>query len=326
MAATRLTRNPRRLKLTLPAALPSRTPLFTLPANFSFLPKPPPASSEKIWEITSVDDLETLAVLGYGNGGTVYKVRHRGTSRVYALKLLRIPATDEGAESSTDQLAREMEILARTHSPHVVRCHGIMKKEATQEVALVMEYMDSGTIDYFLLRSSSNKGEGAAISLMSSEAVLADVAKQVLEGLRYLHGLNIVHRDIKPSNLLVNSKMEVKISDFGVSKILSGTSTSTSTSISTPLLRRCTSFVGTKAYMSPDRFDPSNNGDSYDGFAGDIWSLGLTLWELYLGHFPLLPASAAAAENLDSATLIFFPITLTYENDESIMKRKIMIN
>ncbi|GLT70478.1 hypothetical protein SLA2020_425550 [Shorea laevis] len=126
-----------------------------------------------------------------------------------------------------------------------------------------MEYMNLGTLDSLL------KTHGTF-----SEPKLADVARQVLNGLNYLHGHKIIHRDLKPSNLLVNDKMEVKIADFGVSKIMCRS------------LDACNSYVGTCAYMSPERFDPDTYGGNYDGYAGDIWSLGLTLLELYLGHFP----------------------------------------
>ncbi|KAG0482648.1 hypothetical protein HPP92_010732 [Vanilla planifolia] len=110
-----------------------------------------------------------------------------------------------------------------------------------------------------------------------SEPALADIARQVLLGLSYLHSQKIVHRDMKPGNLLVNSSGEIKIADFGVSKIMRRS------------LDPCVSYVGTCAYMSPERFDPDSHGGNYDAYAADVWSLGLTVLELHLGHFPLLP-------------------------------------
>ncbi|KAI9087317.1 hypothetical protein K1719_030637 [Acacia pycnantha] len=82
--------------------------------------------------------------------------------------------------------------------------------------------------------------------------------------------------------------MEVKIGDFGVSKIMCRT------------LDACNSYVGTCAYMSPERFDPDTYGGNYNGYSGDIWSLGLTLFELFVGHFPFLPAG----QRPDWATLM----------------------
>ncbi|KAL0354406.1 UNVERIFIED_CONTAM: Mitogen-activated protein kinase kinase [Sesamum radiatum] len=108
----------------------------------------------------------------------------------------------------------------------------------------------------------------------SHEPSLSDLARQVLCGLYYLHKRKIVHRDIKPSNLLINSRRIVKIADFGVSRVLAQT------------MDPCNSSVGTIAYMSPERINTDLNHGQYDGYAGDIWSLGVSILEFYLGKFP----------------------------------------
>lgn len=200
-------------------------------------------------------------MLGHGNGGTVYKVRHKRNSQIYALKVVH----GDSDPLVRRQIYREIEILRRTDSPYIVQCHGSYEKPSG-DIVIVMEYMELGTLDSILQKYGA-----------FDESKLSHVARQVLHGLSYLHGQKIIHRDIKPSNLLVNKDMEVKIADFGVSKIMQRT------------LDACNSYVGTCAYMSPERFDPDTYGVNYDGYAGDIWSLGLTLMELYLGHFPFLP-------------------------------------
>jgi len=83
-----------------------------------------------------------------------------------------------------------------------------------------------------------------------------------------------VHRDIKPSNLLIDAARRVKIADFGVGRILNQT------------MDPCNSSVGTIAYMSPERINTDLNDGNYDGYAGDIWSFGLSILEFYLGRFP----------------------------------------
>ncbi|XP_022994131.1 mitogen-activated protein kinase kinase 9-like [Cucurbita maxima] len=253
-------RDRRQLILRLPD-LSDCGPHFPLPL--------PPSSAPAI----SSSDLEKLQVLGHGNGGTVYKVRHKRTSNIYALKVVH----GDGDPTVRRQVFREMEILRRTDSPYVVKCHGIFEKPSG-DVTILMEYMDLGSLDTLLKKNTT-----------LSEATLAHVSRQVLNGLHYLHSHKIIHRDIKPSNLLVNKNMEVKIADFGVSKIMCRT------------LDACNSYVGTCAYMSPERFDPETYGGNYNGYAGDIWSLGLTLLELYLGHFPFLPRG----QRPDWATLMF---------------------
>lgn len=259
-----LVRERRQLNLRLPLPETSDRRLrFPLPLP----PTSHPATTSTA--TATAADLERLQVLGHGNGGTVYKVRHKRTSAVYALKVVH---SDSDA-TLRRQIFREMEILRRTDSPYVVHCHGFFEKP-DGDIAILMEYMNSGTLETF-------KGT-------FTETSLANIARQVLNGLNYLHSHKIIHRDIKPSNLLVNEDMEVKISDFGVSKIMCRT------------LDACNSYVGTCAYMSPERFDPDSYGANYNGYAGDIWSLGLTMLELYMGHFPFLPAG----QRPDWATLM----------------------
>ncbi|XP_021751833.1 mitogen-activated protein kinase kinase 9-like [Chenopodium quinoa] len=282
-----LVRERRQLNLRLPLPENSqRRPSFPLPL-------PPPTHSSATTTATtivtttvtttattssvssSLSDFTKLSVLGSGNGGTVYKVAHKQNGTVYALKLV----SSDPNPTHLRQLSREKEILRRmisSDSPYIVRCHRVFEK-LDGDLAILMEYMDGGTLDHTL------KNQGTF-----SEPLLANVATQILNGLKYLHSHKIVHRDIKPSNLLVNSNWEVKISDFGVGRIMGRT------------LDPCNSYVGTCAYMSPERFDPDTYGGNYNGYAGDIWSLGLTLMELYLGYFPfLLPG-----ERPDWATLM----------------------
>ncbi|KAI3735547.1 hypothetical protein L6452_15050 [Arctium lappa] len=251
-----------KLGLRLPE-ISERRPRFPLPL--------PPTTQQPTTNASAVD-LERIQVLGHGNGGTVYKVVQKKTSNVYALKVVHA----DSDPMMRRQIFREMEILRRTDSPYVVHCHEIFEKP-DGDIAILMEYMDAGTLDSLL----KNGGR-------FTEQTLADVARQVLNGLNYLHAHKIIHRDIKPANLLVNKNMEVKIADFGVSKIMCRT------------LDACNSYVGTCAYMSPERFDPDTHGVNYNGYSGDIWSLGLTMLELYMGHFPFLPAG----QKPDWATLM----------------------
>ncbi|KAK2976389.1 hypothetical protein RJ640_008099 [Escallonia rubra] len=170
--------------------------------------------------IENLSDLEKLAVLGHENGGTVYKVRHKLTMEVYALKIIRF-GEDAGCAAKVQQQA--------TH-------------------------------------------EGEILKLVDSRFV-------------------IVHRDIKPSNLLINGRGEVKIADFGVSRV-----------VAADTIEECDSCVGTCAYMSPERVDPERwDGDYSDGFAGDVWSLGVVVLECHVGCFPLIPPGQKA----DWATLVF---------------------
>ena len=261
-----LVRHRRHPNLRLPLPEPSeRCPRFPLPPTTTTTTTNSASkfsSAAACGDAISTGDIEKLEVLGHGNGGTVYKVRHKRTSAIYALKVVH-----SGSDATTRRRIRtETEILRRAaDSPFVVRYHGSFENPFSGDVAILMEYMDAGTLETLLKTNGT-----------FDEASLAKVARDILKGLNYLHARNIVHRDIKPANLLVNKKNEVKIGDFGVSKLMCRT------------LDPCNSYVGTCAYMSPERFDPDAYGGNYNGYAADIWSLGLTLLELYMGHFPLL--------------------------------------
>ena len=98
--------------------------------------------------------------------------------------------------------------------------------------------------------------------------VLGKIAEAVLGGLTYLYSAHrIMHRDIKPSNILVNSRGQIKLCDFGVSSELENSVADT--------------FVGTGTYMAPERIQ----GSPYT-VKSDVWSVGLTLMELAIGRFP----------------------------------------
>ncbi|XP_052180715.1 mitogen-activated protein kinase kinase 5-like [Diospyros lotus] len=253
-AAPSRQRQRRRPDLTLP--LPQRDMSLAVP-----LPLPPssaPSSSSSQLHFggtgpMALSELERINRIGSGAGGTVYKVVHRPTARLYALKV--IYGTHE--EAVRRQIRREIEILRDVDNPNVVKCHDLF--DHAGEIQVLLEYMDGGSL------------EGTPIR---HEPSLSDICRQILSGLFYLHKRRIVHRDIKPSNLLVNSSKQIKIADFGVSKILEQT------------MDPCNSSVGTIAYMSPERINTDLNHGKYDGYAGDIWSFGVSILEFYLGRFP----------------------------------------
>ncbi|KAG6428788.1 hypothetical protein SASPL_106825 [Salvia splendens] len=232
----------RRSDLTLP--LPHRDPSLAVP-----LPLPPPSASCQL----NYSDLDRLSRIGSGAGGTVYKVLHRPTGGVYALKVIY----GNHEDAVRNQMRREILILRDVDHPNVVKCHNLF--DHSGEIQVLLEFMDKGSLES---------------THIPHEQPLSDLARQVLAGLAYLHRRKIVHRDIKPSNLLINSRRLVKIADFGVSRILAQT------------MDPCNSSVGTIAYMSPERINTDLNHGQYDGYAGDIWSLGVSVLEFYLGKFP----------------------------------------
>lgn len=115
--------------------------------------------------------------------------------------------------------------------------------------------------------------------------VLGKIAEAVLGGLVYLYEAHrIMHRDIKPSNVLVNSRGNIKLCDFGVA-------TETVNSVAN-------TFVGTSTYMAPERIQ----GGAYS-VKSDVWSTGLTIMELAIGRFPFDSSEAAAGDRASAGPM-----------------------
>ncbi|XP_041007499.1 mitogen-activated protein kinase kinase 2-like [Juglans microcarpa x Juglans regia] len=204
----------------------------------------------------SLADIDTIKVIGKGNGGIVQLVQHKWTGQFFALKVIQMNIE----ESYRRQIAQELKINQSAQCPYVVVCYQSFYDNGA--ISIILEYMDGGSLLDFLKKVKT-----------VPEPYLAAICKQVLKGLLYLHHeKHVIHRDLKPSNLLINHIGEVKITDFGVSAILASTSGQANT------------FVGTYNYMSPERIV----GGKY-GYKSDIWSLGLVLLECATGQFPYSP-------------------------------------
>lgn len=260
----------------------------------------------------SLDEVDTLDELGKGNYGTVFKVRHarpkfrkagmglagnkalrpadrsseepetpnsptslsqqavgnvsaagKGTTGiVMAMKEMRLELDDAKFQS----IIMELDILHRCISPYIVDFYGAFFQEGS--VYICMEFMDGGSVDKIY-------GDGVP------EGVLRKMTLATVLGLKSLkEEHNIIHRDVKPTNILVNTRGQVKICDFGVSGNLVASIAKTN--------------IGCQSYMAPERISgggmtaASGVGGTYS-VQSDIWSLGLTIIECAMGHYPYPP-------------------------------------
>ena len=128
---------------------------------------------------------------------------------------------------------------------------------------IVMEHADGSSIeDEIKDRQMVTRLQNVPLELFAEDQILSWFVQMCL-GLKYVHERKVLHRDIKPANVFKTKSGIIKFGDFGVSKLLSSTLAKASTEIGTPL------------YLSPEIV----NGQKYDA-ATDIWSLGVTLYEL----------------------------------------------
>jgi len=194
--------------------------------------------------------ISSLGSLGRGAGGGVTGVFHIPTCMIYALK-----ATSQWSEIDTFVILKEA--LGDQRTPQLMNLYGLFEDINSNEKALILEYMDLGSLhDHFL-----SKGKRC------TEKQVRHIARETLLGLQQLHGFEtpIIHRDIKPHNILIESGGSIRVGDYGLLYSLRDKK------------QWCTDMAGTSKYFSPER----HNGKF--SVPSDIWALGVTLLECFLG-------------------------------------------
>ncbi|HXX94210.1 MAG TPA: serine/threonine-protein kinase, partial [Planctomycetota bacterium] len=195
-----------------------------------------------------------------GGMGIVYRARHRELDRDVALKVIH-PHLAELPEF-VDRFFREAKTLARLNHPHIVLVHDADRDG--KHIFLVMELVDGKSLRAHLRDRRIPPAE--ALGLIA----------QTCEALESAHALGIVHRDIKPENILVTSKGQVKVADFGLAVLFSS-------GPETPRLTQSNAILGTFDYMAPEQRHGSANVDH----RADLYSLGVVLYELLTGKLPI---------------------------------------
>jgi mitogen-activated protein kinase kinase len=289
----------------------------------------------------SLDEVDTLEELGKGNYGTVYQVRHsrpkirrpgmglqgnkaphvlspqsssspipdhlgrprrdsnpsptakaqgNTTGLIMAMKEIRL----ELDEAKFAAIIMELDILHRCVSPFIIDFYGAFFQEGA--VYICMEFMDGGSVDKLY-------GDGIP------ENILRKIALSTIMGLKSLKDdHNIIHRDVKPTNILVNSRGQTKICDFGVSGNLVASIAKTN--------------IGCQSYMAPERITGggvaqagANPGGGTYSVQSDIWSLGLSIIECAMGRYPYPPETYNNIFSQLSVSPIFPPLPTHVEKE-----------
>lgn len=204
--------------------------------------------------------LEIIELIGKGGMGAVYKARQPALDRLVALKILPPGAADDAG--FTERFNREARALARLNHPHIVAVHDF--GQAGGQPYLVMEFVDGPN-----LRQVEQAGR------LTPEQAL-EIVPQICEALQFAHNEGVVHRDIKPENILLDKKGRVKITDFGIAKIVGVPAGKIS-------LTGAKDVLGTPHYMAPEQVEKPATVDH----RADIYSLGVVFYELLTGELPL---------------------------------------
>jgi eukaryotic-like serine/threonine-protein kinase len=202
-----------------------------------------------------VGEYKIERVLGQGGLGAVYEARHLISQRAEAMKVMLPEQT--GTPDMKERFRREIQLLASLNHPNIAGLHNAFYFE--DQLVMVMELVEGED-----LRSRSRRGRIAMPTLM-------DFATQVLGALDYAHARGVVHRDIKPANIMVSFAGLVKVLDFGIA-IAPGNSD----------LTMAGSLIGSPLHMSPEQIRGEKATQQ-----SDIYSLGVTLYELIAGRPPL---------------------------------------
>jgi eukaryotic-like serine/threonine-protein kinase len=225
-----------------------------------------------------IGDYEILSILGAGGMGKVYRVRNVISDRIEAMKIL-LPDLNSN-QSLADRFLREIRLLATLNHPNIAALRTALTHE--NQLVMIMEFVEGETL--------ANRIARAPIS--TSEAV--NYADQILAALSYAHRQNIIHRDIKPANMMLTPQGVVKLMDFGIARSSTdGTLTSTGTTL------------GSLNYMPPEQV----RGESADS-RSDIYSFGISLYELLTGRLPFHSDSQYSLMTAHLNELPAAPITL----------------
>jgi eukaryotic-like serine/threonine-protein kinase len=210
-----------------------------------------------------------LRTIGSGGFGTVYLAEDTWINKKVALKVPHKQGLDFG------ELLREARLLAALDHPNIV---GIVTAEKQENVFfVVMDFVPGETLEDIVSR------EGAL------DVTLAlDYTCQICNAVDHAHRQNVLHRDLRPSNILVSENGQLKVADFGTSRFLE-------------IAAHGSTVIGSPPYMAPEQF----RGEAV--FASDIYSLGVTMYQMLTGVLPYDTPSPADLDRLRRGELVSPP-------------------
>ena len=214
---------------------------------------------------TKLGQYEILAKIGSGGMGEVYRALDTNLDRTAALKILP-PELDDN-KGRRDRFVREAKAASAITHPNVAHIYEIGESDGVHFIA--MEHVEGETL------ASRLKGR----PLPTKE--ILDIGVQVADALDEAHEKGITHRDIKLGNLMVTTRGQVKVLDFGLAKITRPAETSQDSDAPTEAKTAVGVVMGTVSYMSPEQA----LGRDVDG-RSDLFSLGVVLYELTTGRLP----------------------------------------
>ncbi|HLJ13180.1 MAG TPA: serine/threonine-protein kinase [Bryobacteraceae bacterium] len=229
----------------------------------------------------TVGDYEIVDILGRGGMGRVFRVRNLISHRIDAMKVV-LPDL-ESDPALADRFLREIQVHASLNHPNIARLNTALRLEG--RLVMILEYVQGVSLDERLRRGPVGLREAV------------DIIIQVLSALSYAHACGIIHRDLKPANIIVTPTGQVKLTDFGIAHAAGA-----------PKLTRTGLALGSLYYVSPEqvRTEPVDA-------RSDLYSLGVTFYELVTGKRPIDGASEYSIMNAHLTHIPVAPASLNTE-------------
>ena len=215
--------------------------------NYKYLPEYDISNFKK--EFQGIIPVE----LGIGSYGRVYLVTNKFNNKKYALKVINKNKLMQ-IYADCRLVHNEVELHSKLNHPNIIKLYNM--KETENEIQILLEYAQNGNL-FDIIQKNNGLDELKAFEYFI----------QIVNAVYFLHQNNIIHRDIKPENILIGENDVLKLCDFGWAKELN--------------VNKRATFCGTMEYMAPEIV----GSEMYD-FSVDIWSLGILLYELIMGHSP----------------------------------------
>lgn len=197
---------------------------------------------------------EILEKIGSGGMSVVYKAKCHTLNRLVAIKVLKEEFASD--ENFVSKFKMEAQAAARLSHPNIVNVYDVVDEENLHYI--VMELIEGITLKSYIEKKKL---------LDSKEAI--GIAIQVAQGIAAAHEQHIIHRDIKPQNMIISKDGKVKVADFGIARAVSSQTVNSSAA------------VGSVHYISPEQ---ARGG--YCDERSDIYSFGITLYEMVTGRVP----------------------------------------
>ena len=232
-----------------------------------------------------VGKYKILAPLGSGGFGSVFLAEDTWLDKKVALK---VPHRQQNLDFT--ELLHEPRLLGSMSHPNIVTVLTAEKQEGV--FFIVMEYVAGETLETIIMR------EGA---LELTRAL--DFSVQIANAVDHAHSNNVIHRDLRPGNVLVSEQGLVKVADFGTSRVLE-------------IAAHGTTVIGSPPYMAPEQF----HGKAV--FASDLYSLGVTMYQMLTGILPYETPSPAELQKLMTGELVSPPRLRNPEDPEGRQRHR----